>query len=106
MSETNIVRYTRKRLPKGRSDWARVDALTDREVERAAAADPDARPTNARFWRDAKLVLPSPEGKEPVTLRLDRDVVRWFKARGQGYQTRMNAVLRVYMLAQKRPRGR
>ncbi|MEX0815250.1 MAG: BrnA antitoxin family protein [Dongiaceae bacterium] len=37
-----------------------------------------------------------------MTLRIDRDTVKWFKARGHGYQTRMNAVLRAYMLARKK----
>jgi uncharacterized protein (DUF4415 family) len=83
-----------------------VDALTDREIRRAAAEDPDAAPTDAGFWKDAEAVMPSSEGKEPVTLRIDRDVIRWFKARGHGYQTRMNAVLRSYMLAKRQPQRR
>ena len=52
------------------------------------------------FWRDAKVVYP--EGpKEPTTIRYDADILRWFKAQGRGYQTRMNAVLRSYVDAQK-----
>jgi uncharacterized protein (DUF4415 family) len=47
------------------------------------------------FWRNAKVVLP--ESKEVVTLRIDRDVVTWYKEAGKGYQSRMNAVLRSYM---------
>ena len=41
------------------------------------------------------------EGKEPVTLRLDRDILAWFRQRGRGYQTRINAVLRAFVEAQK-----
>jgi uncharacterized protein (DUF4415 family) len=47
------------------------------------------------FWSNAKVVLP--ESKAVVTLRIDRDVVTWYKKAGKGYQSRMNAVLRSYM---------
>jgi uncharacterized protein (DUF4415 family) len=47
------------------------------------------------FWQQAQVVLPP--AKEVVTLRVDRDVVAWFKQAGKGYQSRMNAVLRSYM---------
>ena len=87
----------------GRSDWSRVDALSDEEVEAAAVADPDAPLTDAAFWKDARVVLPGK--KVPVTLRLDPDVVRWFKHRGRGYQTRMNAVLRSYVEARRKAGG-
>ncbi|HWU62003.1 MAG TPA: BrnA antitoxin family protein [Ensifer sp.] len=50
------------------------------------------------FFRSAKLVEPS--RKEQVTMRIDADVLEWFKARGKGYQTRMNAVLKAYVLSQ------
>jgi uncharacterized protein (DUF4415 family) len=42
-----------------------------------------------------------PQGKAPVTLRLDRDIIAWFKLHGRGYQTRINAVLRAFVEAQK-----
>ena len=44
-------------------------------------------------------MIHNPEAKRQITLRLDPDVIDFFKAGGQGYQTRMNAVLRSYMLA-------
>ena len=46
------------------------------------------------FFREATLVLPKP--KTVVTLRVDADVLQWFKDRGKGYQTLMNAVLKEY----------
>jgi len=49
---------------------------------------------NDSFFREATLVLPKP--KTVVTLRVDADVLQWFKARGKGYQTLMNAVLKEY----------
>ena len=52
------------------------------------------------FWKDAKVVYPE-SPKEQVTVRLDTDILDWFKAHGRGYQTRMNAVLRSYYEAHK-----
>ena len=47
------------------------------------------------FWRTAQVRLPVK--KESVTIRLDKDLLSWFRASGQGYQTRINAILRSYM---------
>jgi len=97
MSEEHIVRYsTPVRRRKTMTDWARFDALTDRDIERAVAADPDAPPImSAKSWRDAVIMLPG--SKVPVSLRIDPNVLRWFKAHGRGYQTLMNEALTSYM---------
>ena len=100
MSERHTVRRSAPAQRKTKTDWARVDALGEADLDEAARADPDALPTDAEFWRDAKLVMP--ERKIPVSLRLDRDVVDWFKSHGRGYQSRINAVLRSYVNARKR----
>lgn len=47
------------------------------------------------WFRDAQPVRP--EAKKLLSLRLDSDVVEWFRSQGAGYQSRMNAVLRSYM---------
>ena len=47
------------------------------------------------FFREATLVLPKP--KVVVTLRVDADIIAWFKAKGKGYQTVMNAVLKEWV---------
>jgi uncharacterized protein (DUF4415 family) len=74
--------------------------ISDRAITAAIEADPDAAPiVDAAWFKRATLVMPEP--KEPVTIRLDRDVVRWFKGQGRGYQTRINAVLRAYIAAQE-----
>jgi uncharacterized protein (DUF4415 family) len=102
MSEQRITRVSSKQLAKmkGKTDWARVDALTDEDIERAVAEDPDAAPFwTDEDWKNARVIFP--QGKEPVTLRLDRDILAWFKQRGRGYQTRINAVLRAFVEAQK-----
>ncbi len=85
--------------PKGKTDWARLDAMTDEQIEAAAMTDPDAPLTDAEFWANAALVLPGK--KERLTIRLDSDIVDWFKIRGRGYQTRINAVLRAFVNAQR-----
>src|ERR1700722_18129945 len=106
MPETkeHIVRVTleeAKRM-KGETDYARLDAMTDEDIARAVAEDPDAGPLDTD-WTKARLVLPP--GKENVTLRVDRDVLAWFHGTGKGFHTRMNAVLRAYMKAHKQRAG-
>ena len=59
----------------------------------------EAESLGAEFWKSARVVTPA--GKTSVHLRLDSDVVEWFRARGKGHLTRMNAVLRAYVEAQK-----
>lgn len=51
------------------------------------------------FWKNAKVRYP--EGKERLTIRLDEDVVDWFRSQGKGYQTKINAVLRSFYEAHK-----
>lgn len=79
------------------TDWKRLRAMTDEEVHAAVASDPNIKPTDEGFWKDAHVVMPKP--KETVTMRLDADVLAWFR-RERGYQTRINAILRAYMAAQ------
>jgi len=82
---------------RGETDWDRVDALTDREIEAAVADDADAAPLlDEEFWKGAELVMPDGK-KERVTLRLDEEVLEYFREAGRGYQTRINAVLRAYV---------
>ncbi len=75
------------------TDWERIDALTDEDIDTT-----DIPPLDDDFFANAALRLPEP--KKTITIRLDADVLDWFKAQGKGYQTRINAVLRVYMDAQ------
>ena len=93
------------RKHRDQSDWARVDRLTDAEIEAAVASDPDAAPILTEEWfRHAKWIPPLI--KKGVFLRLDPDLLAWFKAGGPGYQTRINRVLRAYMLAHRKPAAR
>lgn len=67
--------------------------MTDEEIERAVPPEYANLPDD--FWEGAKLVIPPP--KQPVSIRVDEDVLEWFRNQGPRYQTRMNAVLRSYM---------
>jgi uncharacterized protein (DUF4415 family) len=98
---TRISAASSRRL-KGKTDWRRVKAMGDAEIGRAVARDPDQSFAGAEFWRTARLVLPAP--KEKVSLRLDRDVLDFFRRSGRRYQTRINGVLRAFMQAQSGPR--
>jgi uncharacterized protein (DUF4415 family) len=73
--------------------------MRERGEDCTGADAPEAESLGAEFWRSARVVMP--HGKTSVHLRLDSDVVEWFRARGKGHLTRMNAVLRAYVEAQK-----
>jgi uncharacterized protein (DUF4415 family) len=69
--------------------------MTEEEI--MATSPPELADLPDDFWDDAVVVMPPP--KEAISLRVDHDVLTWFRAQGSGYQTRMNAVLRSYMEA-------
>ena len=87
------MRALRKLKPELRGDVA-VHAKTEEELERDIANDPDWAGIPEDWYKDAVLV---PGRKRLVSLRLDADVLTWFRAQGRLYQTKMNAVLRAYM---------
>ena len=74
--------------------------MTEEEIAEAALSDPDAQPLDEEFFKYARIVTPPP--KKSIHLRVDVDVLEWFKSEGKGYQTCMNAVLRAYMNAQEK----
>lgn len=85
-----------------RTDWARVDALTDEQIEAAVRNDPDAAPIlDADWFASATLVMPRP--KEQISIRLDRDVLEHFRQYPR-YQTRINTILRAAMEHEKKNR--
>ena len=98
MSEKHTGKTLSKARATGRTDWKHVRSLTDQEISKAVKKDQEARPTDAGFWKKAKVVMPQP--KQTVTMRLDADLLKWLRGQ-KGYQTRINAVLRTYMDAQK-----
>ncbi|MDP9471799.1 MAG: BrnA antitoxin family protein [Chloroflexota bacterium] len=98
----HTVRYTAdeidqmRRRGEDQTDWGRVDALTEEELE----ASIDHAEEGEFDWSTVQVGIPSP--KQQLTVRFDADVVEWFKAQGAGYQTRMNAVLRSFVEAQNK----
>jgi len=97
-----IVRYSAAELDEmlrrgeDLTDWAKVDAMTEEELE----ASIDFAEEGEFDWSAVAVDIPGP--KQQLTIRLDQDVIDWFKAQGAGYQTRINAVLRGYVEAQQR----
>lgn len=87
---------TGKQSAKDKSDWSRIESLSNQEIRRAIEKDTEARPTDPKFWSTARVVMP--KVKQTVTIRLDADLLEWLR-RQKGYQTRINAVLRAYMEA-------
>jgi uncharacterized protein (DUF4415 family) len=81
------------RPSRGRANLARLRRLTDAEIDRTAPPELTDLPDD--FWNESSLILPV--AKRAISLRVDEDVLAWFKASGSRYQSRMNAVLRSYM---------
>jgi len=73
--------------------------MRERGEDKTSPDAPEAESLGADFCANARVVMPV--GKTSVHLRLDSDIVEWFKANGKGHLTRMNAVLRAYVEAQK-----
>jgi len=85
---------SKRQMPsRGKADLARLRRLTDRQIAATAPEELPLLPDS--FWREARVV--APVGKRAISLRIDEDVVDWFRASGPKYQSRMNAVLRTYV---------
>ncbi|PDW01838.1 BrnA antitoxin family protein [Candidatus Viridilinea mediisalina] len=76
------------------TDWERVDALKDDQIDTS-----DIPPLTEDFFRRAKVRMPNQI--VTMTMRVDSDVLSWFKAQGDDYEQRMNAALRIYAEAHK-----
>jgi uncharacterized protein (DUF4415 family) len=96
-----IVQYTADEIDEmvrrgeSRTDWARVDAMTEEELE----ASIDYEDEGEFDLSTLQAGIPGPT--RPLTIRLDVEVIEWFEAQGAGYQWRMNDVLRDFVAAQK-----
>lgn len=105
-NEKHIRRYSAAELEELRlakasaTDWARLAAKTEDEIENAASQDPDFAEQDENWFSAAELEMPKP--KQLVSLRLDTEILEWFKSKGPGYQTRMNAALMAYVKKTKR----
>jgi len=101
VSEGNTTRISAqealRRIERGESltDWARVRAMSDAEIESAAAQDPEWQDVDPDWVAEAKPVRPV--RKRRLTLALDEDVIDWFRSQDRHYRARINAILRAYM---------
>jgi uncharacterized protein (DUF4415 family) len=102
MKSGRIIKRRWDERRKGKTDWAAYDALTEDDIAAAVAKDPDAAPIDID-WSDAVLV--DPPKKTAISIRVDDDVLDFFKKEGAGYQRRINAVLRFYV-EQKKTKGK
>ena len=75
------------------TDWAKLENMTDKDIDYS-----DIPPLDEKFFKEGELRLP--KAKPLISIRIDPEVLSWFGSQGPGYQTRMNAVLRMYMEAQ------
>ena len=88
---------------KGRTNWERLRNMTDEEIEASIANDADWEEFRDVDWSKAVLVIPPK--KRAISIRIDDDVLDYFKKEGAGYQRRMNAVLRSYMEQKRKKRA-
>ena len=104
--KSGTVRYTAKQIKtkiargEDRTNWAKVNATTGARLEASIRADVDDI-QGEPDWTQGVMGVPAP--KDHINIRIDHDVLEWFKKNGRGYQTLMNNVLRAF--AQTRQRG-
>jgi len=77
------------------TDWARIDSMTDEEIDTS-----DIPPLDEEFFAKAQWRMP--KRKTAVTLSVDDDVLKWFEAQGAEFQQRINAALRIYAEAHQK----
>ena len=98
--KSDTVRYTAKqikaRIARGedRTNWDKIDAVTGTELEASIRADVDDV-RGEPDWTQAIVGIPAP--KDHINIRIDHDVLQWFRSNGKGYQTLMNNVLRAFV---------
>jgi len=102
-SDKDITIVSRDSPSRGKTDWAALDALTDEQIEESIKNDPDWEEFKDLDWSKAVLVIPP--RKKAISIRVDEDVLDYFKKEGAGYQRRMNAVLRSYMQQKRKKRA-
>jgi len=102
--KSGTVRYTAEQIKakvargEDRTDWRKANALTGRKLAASIRADED----DIRGEPDwAQAVMGVPAAKDHINIRLDHDVLEWFKASGKGYQTLINNVLRAFVQSRR-----
>ena len=98
--KSDTVRYTAKEIKakigrgEDRTNWRKANAMTGKRLEASIRADVDDVRTEPD-WTKAIMGIPAP--KDHINIRIDHDVLEWFRANGRGYQTLMNNVLRAFV---------
>jgi uncharacterized protein (DUF4415 family) len=88
---------TKKKKPsRGRANFEKMRRMTEADIARTSPPELANLPDD--FWDSAVLVYPP---KQAISLRIDEDVLEWFKKSGPRYQSRINDVLRSYMSAKR-----
>lgn len=103
---SNVRTYTLSQLRrmKGRTDWKRLREMTDEEIEKSIANDPDWAEFRDIDWSKAEIIIPVK--KKAISIRVDEDVLDYFKRSGAGYQRRINAVLRSFVQEKSKKKRR
>jgi len=103
--KNDTVRYTAKQIKakiargEDQTDWGKADAMTGKKLDASIRADADDV-QGEPDWTKAFIGIPAP--KDHINIRIDHDVLEWFKANGRGYQTLMNNVLRAFVQSRQR----
>ena len=98
--KSDTVRYTAKQIKakiargEDRTNWDKIDAVTGAQLEASICADVDDV-RGEPDWTQAIVGIPAP--KDHINIRIDHDVLQWFRSNGKGYQTLMNNVLRAFV---------
>jgi uncharacterized protein (DUF4415 family) len=101
MGRSKIVRHTSEELAEKRqrgeskTDWDRVRKIKDKDIDYK-----DSPELDDSFFKRAVVAMPVT--KKPITIRVEPEVLEWFRAKGPRYQTRINAVLKAYVQARKK----
>ena len=105
--KNDTARYSGKeikaRIVRGedKTDWRKVDRMTGARLEASIRADVDEIPGEPD-WTQAIVGIPAP--KDHINIRIDHDVLEWFRSNGKGYQTLINNVLKAFVQT-RRQRG-
>ncbi|MDQ2949938.1 MAG: BrnA antitoxin family protein [Acidobacteriota bacterium] len=104
--KSDTVRYTDKQIKakiargEDRTDWRKANAVIGKKLETSIRADVDDI-CEEPDWAQAVMGVPAP--KDHINIRVDHDVLEWFKASGRGYQTLINKVLRAFVKSRQSP---
>ena len=107
--KSDTVRYTAKQIKakiargEDRTNWRKANAVTGKKLEASIRADVD-EVQGGPDWTRAIMDIPVP--KDHINIRVDHDVLEWFRANGRGYQTLMNNVLRAFVQSRRQPESR